>query len=187
MTKILLPLFYCAIVLPSCRNTPEPTSSLPMSPKLETFRLGGIKQLTTLGGYFFAGQPSPKDLELARDRGIKTVINLRHSEEIPWDEEQLIEKLGMKYVHIPFRGGKELSDAVFDRGREAIRKAALPAMIHCGSSNRVAALWFAARVLDQGASVDEALIEAKQAGLRSPVYVEKARDYVARQRKRRGF
>ena len=55
-----------------------------------------------------------------------------------------------------------------------------PLMLHCGSANRVGAIWLVHRVLDDGIDVDVAVVEAKKVGLRVPSYLEKAKDYIAR-------
>ena len=41
-------------------------------------------------------------------------------------------------------------------------------------------MWLPWRVLDGGLSYDEALAEAKTVGLKSPLYEEKAREYIER-------
>jgi ubiquinone/menaquinone biosynthesis C-methylase UbiE len=53
-------------------------------------------------------------------------------------------------------------------------------MLHCGSANRVGAVWLTYRVLDQGVPIETAIEEAKTIGLRSPEYEAKARDYIHR-------
>jgi uncharacterized protein (TIGR01244 family) len=134
-----------------------------------------------LGGVYLAGQPSPEGLVEARERGIRTVINLRTSGELAWDEKAVVQRLGMLYHHVPFRSADDLSDAVFQRVRSLLGDSGnRPVLLHCASANRVGAVWLAHRVLDHGLSFDAALAEARTVGLRNEAYVEKAKRYVQR-------
>lgn len=142
---------------------------------------GAIKQLHRLGGIYLAGQPSVDDLKKARDRGIKTIVSLREPKELNWDEEAAATQLGLQYQSIPFRSPESLTDAVFDKARKVLSdKEKRPLMLHCGTANRVGAVWLVHRALDDGVPVAQALDEAKTAGLRTPAYVDKAIDYVNR-------
>jgi hypothetical protein len=60
---------------------------------------------------FIGGQPTPDALREMKKLGVTTVINLRMPQEmerIGFDEPKLIQELGMKYVHIPMRGGDRM-------------------------------------------------------------------------------
>ncbi len=152
--------------------------------KLEPYECGKAQRLHTLAGVFLASQPHPEDFKLAKDVGIKTVVNLRKKEELEWDEQAHVKKLGMEYKHIPFQSPAELTDIVFDQIRKLLKdKTQRPLLLHCSSANRVGAVWLAHRVLDGGLPYDEALAEAKQVGLKLPAYEEKAKDYIQRNKK----
>jgi protein tyrosine phosphatase (PTP) superfamily phosphohydrolase (DUF442 family) len=88
----------------------------------------------------------------------------------------------MGFVRIPWNGPGELSDEIFDAARDQLRGAARPLFLHCGSGNRVGAVWIPYRVLDQGVELEAAVAEAKVVGLKTPEFEAKARDYVARRR-----
>ena len=149
--------------------------------KLEPYVCGTITRLHTLGGVFLASQPKPEDFAQAKKSGVKTVINLRHAVEIKdFDEQKVVEAEGLTYVNVPWDGPEELTDAVFDKAREQLKTAQRPILLHCGSANRVGAVWLPFRVLDGGLTWDEALAEAKTVGLKSPDYEAKAKDYVQR-------
>ena len=151
--------------------------------KLEPSECGTITRLHTLGGVFLASQPKPEDFAQAKKDGVKTVINLRQAAEIKdFDEKQVVEAEGLLYVNLPFERPAELTDAVFDTVREHLKTAKRPILLHCGSANRVGAVWLPYRVLDGGLTYDEALEEAKTVGLKSPDYQEKAREYIERHR-----
>jgi uncharacterized protein (TIGR01244 family) len=150
---------------------------------LEPYTCGSIQRLHTYGGVFLASQPAPEDFAQAKAGGVRTVINLRRDDEQPgFDERAHVEGLGLAYAQVPFNSEAELTDAVFDRGRELLESAERPILLHCASANRVGALWLPWRVLDGGLSVEAALAEAKTVGLKSPAYEAKALDYIARKR-----
>jgi hypothetical protein len=52
--------------------------------------------------------------------------------------------------------------------------------VHCGSANRVGAMWLIKRVKLDGWDVDRATAEAETIGLRSPGLKEFALEYVRR-------
>lgn len=157
-------------------------NALPMTTELQKGDIGSIKVQTTKNGFWFTGQPSKDDFAEAAKRGMKTVVNFRTKGEIEWDEGPVVEKLGMKYVHLPFRKIEDLTDEFFAKARAAIQAAEKPAMLQCGSSNRVGAIWFTSLVLDQGMDEAAAIAEAKKAGLRSPALLERVKADVASKR-----
>jgi len=53
-----------------------------------------------------------------------------------------------------------------------------PVYIHCGSANRVGAMWFIKRVRLDGWTPDRAMAEAEAIGLRSAGLKRFAQDYV---------
>lgn len=54
-------------------------------------------------GLVSSGQPSPQELQAIRDAGYQVVINLvpPDAEMALASEQEIVEKLGMKYIHIP--------------------------------------------------------------------------------------
>lgn len=147
--------------------------------KLQKKPLGNMRSVHALGNIYLAGQPTPTDIPLLKKAGIKTVITLRKTKEVPWDEAGVVKQQGMKFVSIPFQGPAELKPEVFDKALKVLRdKKRGPTVLHCGSANRVGAIWYAYRVLDGKLLPEAALKEAKVVGLRTPGYVEKAQAYV---------
>ena len=100
-----------------------------------------------------------------------------------WDEAGHFTKAGFDYEQLGFSGPDSLTDEVFGKAREAFRGASNDRKLicHCGSANRVSAVWLAYRVLDQGIDWMTALTEAKQTGLRTTGYIEKAKAYIEKQ------
>ena len=154
--------------------------------KLEPCECGNVKNIHRYGNIYLAGQPQPDDFRIAHEMGIKSILSIREQSELDWDEKKVVEDLGMNYFHIPFRGPKKLTDDVFAKTRKLFTdKAKQPIMVHCGSANRVGAVWLAHRVLDDGITEEAALAEAKKVGLRTPGYLDKAHDYIKRMQKKK--
>lgn len=148
---------------------------------LQKKQLGDMRPVHAFGDIYLAGQPTPEDLTLLKQTGIKTIITLRKSNEISWDEATAVTQQGMKYVEAPFQTPEELKPEVFDKVLKVFRdKKRGPTVLHCASSNRVGAIWFAYRVLDDKLSPEAALEEAKIVGLRTPDYLVQAEAYVAK-------
>lgn len=174
-----------AVACASCGSaeTDHGESAVIAAETVQTHELGAIGNLHAFGGILTAGQPSADDFEEARKAGVATVVNMRHEREMKgFDEAALMADLGITYVAMPWNGADELTDEIFDRSREILNTAEQPLMVHCGSANRVGAVWIPWRVLDGGISFEEALAEAKTIGLRTPAYAPKARDYIERHR-----
>lgn len=151
------------------------------APAVESAALGQTNNVHVCGDLYLAGQPGQDDNRPIVDRGIKRIISLRTEGEIDWDEKAAMEQAGLEYVAIPFRSTDSLTDDVFDQVRKRLRDAHDgPTLLHCGSANRVGAVWLVHRVLDQGIPWDQASEEAKSIGLKNTEYEARARDYVAR-------
>ena len=122
---------------------------------------------------------------LAKD-GFKSVINLRMASEANANIElnaAHARSLGLKYIHIPFNAAQP-EPKVLDEFLAAIgNKANQPAYVHCGSANRVGAVWLAKRVLQDGWTVEKATEEAKLIGLRSEPLEKFALSYIAAHKK----
>ncbi len=149
--------------------------------KIESVTIGGIRNVHEFGSYLLGGQPTEADFELLKARGVRTVVTLRTDSELgDFDEGAFVEKLGMNFVSIPFRAPETLTDDVFDSVRAQLNEAEGPVFLHCGSANRVGGVWIPWRVLDGGVSVEQAVAEGHEIGLRVDAYEERALDYVAR-------
>lgn len=74
------------------------------SPKIDISKVE-IKNFGRMDARFFrGGQPEQDQFKQLADLGIDTVVNLRDdAEEF---EKEAVESLGMKYIHIPMKGGK---------------------------------------------------------------------------------
>ena len=120
------------------------------------------------GPFWFAGQPDLIGLREARDRGVRTVINLRPHEQnenfVHFDEPQIAFELGMEYFSIPVEPEWITPEAV-DALAEALSGTTRPVLIHGATMDEVGGLWAAYLVRFRGVPIDEAIASAKAAGL----------------------
>ncbi len=129
-----------------------------------------------------AGQPTGEQLQLLSEEGYKTVIDLRTAEEPHgFDEPQAARENGMAYVNIPI-DLQTLDQAAIDKFLEAMRKAQRPVLLHCASSTRVGALYYAWLVLEEDVPARAAMAKAKASGLRSPELIQKIEKLVSERR-----
>ncbi len=55
-------------------------------------------------GLYRGGQPTPRHLELLRQLGVDTVVDLRHGDRTLRKEQEAAQRLGMRFVRFPFYG-----------------------------------------------------------------------------------
>jgi uncharacterized protein (TIGR01244 family) len=119
---------------------------------------------------FIGGQPTPKALSDMKAAGVSTVINLRMPQEmerIGFDEAKLIADLGMKYVHIPMRGGSgpmSYSPETLAKFSEALKAADGKVLLHCTVAWRASHIW-AAYLIQQGIPDVDAVRHARAINL----------------------
>jgi ubiquinone/menaquinone biosynthesis C-methylase UbiE/protein tyrosine phosphatase (PTP) superfamily phosphohydrolase (DUF442 family) len=155
----------------------------PVPAAVESSALGQTRNVHRCGQLYCAGQFTPEDVSLLKETGIQRVISLRTEGEVDWDQEAALQEAGIELIKIPFRSPESLTDEIFDRVRELLGDKQEVTLFHCGSANRVGGVWLAHRVLDDGVELETALEEAKQIGLRTKAYEEKALDYIRRKKK----
>lgn len=181
MTQRLTIALACFALLLTVGCASEPDTAAPPA-GVEADTCGSVRNLHRAGDIYLAGQPGKDDFALLKERGVKTIINLRPQAEHDLDEQRIVEDLGITYVHIPWNGPDQLTDARLDAMRTALRESERPLMLHCASANRVGPAWLAYRVLDAGVPVEQATREAKQIGMSTPAYETKALAYIEARR-----
>jgi uncharacterized protein (TIGR01244 family) len=132
------------------------------------------------------GATETSALDALKADGFKSVINLRLASEqgANIEENQAKAKaLGLNYFHLPLAGNAP-DPAVVDQFLGIVSATAnQPVYIHCGSANRVGAVWLVKRVMQDGWPVEKATTEAKAIGLTAPGLEKFALDYIAAHRK----
>ena len=128
-----------------------------------------------------AGAVDPAAMSALRKEGFVSVINLREASEqgAQVDESRTAaQTAGLKYIHLPFNAAKPDS-AVVDRFLGAVAdKSNQPVFIHCGSANRVGAMWMIKRALQDGWPLEKAQAEGQAVGLTNPQLVAFATEYI---------
>ncbi len=163
----------------SAAKTPVKSAQPEEPVTLQPGRLPGVLKVTRYGSIYLAGQPDEESLPQLKRLGFETIVTLREAGEVPWDESAAVSRNQMTFLAAPFFKAEELTPAVFDAVFEVLTdKQRHPVLLHCGSANRVGAVWYAHRVLNDGVSVDEAEAEARKVGLRTKAYLEVAQQYV---------
>lgn len=179
VATILAALLSISAVAQKASVAPDATAK----PTLRADELGTTNNVHSFGSILLAGQPSPEDLELAAERGIKTVITLRKTGEIDWDEAGKVNELGLDFHQFEIGPPETLTDDIFDQSLALLATSdESPVLLHCASANRVGAIWLAHRVLNDGIAVEDARKEAKTVGLRTPGYEQKALDFIERRK-----
>ena len=133
-----------------------------------------------------AGAIAPSAVAGIKKMGFASIINLRLDTEKGADieaEAAAAKAAGINFVHLPLDGAKP-DPAVADRFLKVITEPGnQPAMIHCASGNRAAAMWMIKRVLIDKWDNNRALEEASQLGSMSPVMKTFALDYIEAHKK----
>ena len=126
-----------------------------------------------------AGATPPEAMAYLQEQGFASIINFRtdgENGETNAAGKAAAEAAGLKYIHLPFRQpSAEVTESFLET---VVDPANQPAYIHCGSANRVGAMWLIKRVKVDGWSVDDATTEAEAIGLRSETLKAFALDYV---------
>ncbi|MDH3403738.1 MAG: sulfur transferase domain-containing protein [Acidobacteriota bacterium] len=154
---------------PACtRSAPAPEAE--PAPQPEPAAVASIDPATLLPngaepfpGILTGGQPTREQLDEASSLGIRTVINLRTPGESDIGQAD-VEARGMTYVAIPI-AGDGLTAANAAAFAAALDAAERPAIVHCGSGNRVGALFALAAYYQDGADPEAAIELGKKAGL----------------------
>ncbi len=132
------------------------------------------------------GQPTEEQFGQAADQGVKLVVNLRATAEEPAyaNNGRLVEGLGMKYVHIPVDDatGAGMTAENAKQLAALLVPANLPAIVHCGSGQRSAAMFALKAFYADGATPEAALATGKTQGLTDPTIEQRVRDIMAKGR-----
>lgn len=90
------------------------------------------------GNLFISGQPDSAAFVLLKEKGVEAVINLRTQREmdnknfVPFNAKELVESLGMEYIHLPL-GGTETpyTPEALENFAKALESVKGKALIHC--------------------------------------------------------
>jgi len=119
-------------------------------------------------GLYRGGQPTERGFRLLREKGVKTVINLRAEDN---SEQPIVEKLGMKYIRIPVAEIRPWSqipaDAIAKYFELVNNRENYPIFFHCRrGADRTGVLAALYRMALQGWGASKAYDEARDIGMR---------------------
>jgi len=133
-----------------------------------------------------AGAVTPASVAEIKKMGYKAIFNLRLPTEQGADidgETAAAKAAGINFVHLPLNGASP-DPAVVDNFLKAITAPGnQPALIHCASGNRAAAMWFIKRVVIDKWDNDRAMAEALELGAISQPMKTFALDYIQSHKK----
>lgn len=139
----------------------------PPVPIPEACEIEGIENCRKVGDdLLFGGQPSQDALRALAKQGYKTVVSARGKGELDWDEQALVDSLGMKFVQIPMAYPIEtIHDEWVEQLDQVMTGAERPILMHCSSGNRIAGLWAVWLAEKKGVTPEEAMGLGTEAGM----------------------
>ncbi|HEV2179297.1 MAG TPA: protein tyrosine phosphatase family protein [Gemmatimonadaceae bacterium] len=150
--------------------TSGPLASVPAPVSLDT--TGRFRAAFSRVGddVYLAGQPTERGLRELHDQGVTTVVNLRTPEEmkgVGFDEQALVEQLGMTYVYLPVRGGEPYpySPETVKKFADAMARTKGKILLHCTIAWRASHLWAAYLIAERDVPVEAALKNAEAINL----------------------
>ena len=125
-------------------------------------------QAQPFDGVITAGQPTEEQFARLDDAGVTHVINFRTDEESgDWDEQARAEELDLEYTQIPVGSPDDLNRENVEAFDEALASSEGKTLVHCGSSNRVGAMFALRSFWIHGKGVETALEVGRRAGMGS--------------------
>jgi uncharacterized protein (TIGR01244 family) len=116
-------------------------------------------------GVTTAGQPDEAAFQVFADNGYVAVIDIRTAgEDRGVDEAAVVQGLGMDYIQMPVGGRDGITFENAEKLNGLIDMYDEPVLVHCGSANRVGAL-FALSEFSETGDLDKALEAGRAAGL----------------------
>ena len=131
--------------------------------------------------FVLAGTPSADRVAALHRDGLEAIVDFRLPEETPdLDLEVLSASLKLDYTPPPLSISKTLTDQLLDELRDTLRRQShRRTLLYCASSEHLATIWLACRVLDDGASWDDVIAEARQRGLHRESVEKRMLSYVS--------
>jgi len=139
----------------------NPTSSIKHAnvalPSVHIKNFGKINE-----NYYRGAQPEGQDYNDLASLGVKTVINLIKDEK--GEEVSTVQRMGMKYVHIPMTTGTPPTPAQIKQFLSLVEDPAnQPVFVHCvGGKHRTGVMTAVYRMTEDGWNSDQAFREMKQ-------------------------
>ncbi len=138
----------------------------PMPKQIDATGFRGVAAVT--GDLYITGQPDSASFVKLKAEGVTTVINLRTSPEmtnrssVPFDEQAVVEALGMKYIHIPLGGpDTPYTPEALRKFADTLRAARGKVLLHCTVAWRASHMFAAYLIRYQQMTPAQAIAYAK--------------------------
>lgn len=138
----------------------------PVAERLQSSELGDMHNVSAIDGIWLGGLPTVDDLDLARRRGIERVIDLRIPEEpLVYDLRAECARLELECISVNLQAADDLPNSAVDIVLQGLSEPDLKTLIFCGDGSRSAMFFAIHRVVQGGLDLEEALYEARCAGM----------------------
>lgn len=130
--------------------------------------VSGVPKFSRVDEHVYrGGQPKSDGFRSLQKRGIRTVVDLRSTEDQARRERQEVEALGMRYVHVPMRPNVAPTSAEVSRALSVLNDPnAWPVFVHCdGGVDRTGVVTACYRVGHDHWTREKALAEARRKGM----------------------
>jgi protein tyrosine phosphatase (PTP) superfamily phosphohydrolase (DUF442 family) len=142
----------CALALPACSTGDEKSeaeakaeeAAKPKGPlPIASANIAGLPDSMLIGDVIVSGTPTMEGMVNARDAGARLVVNTQMPKELTYDERQVVQGLGMRYLELGYTPGT-LDDVLVESFIFEMKKHKPEdgkVLLHCSSGARAAALW----------------------------------------------
>lgn len=159
-----LPLVLCLIFAGLVAVAGDKNLDTVSSLKVDLNAVVELGHVQPVNGVTTAGQPDEPGFKVFADSGYAAVIDLRTAgEDRGLDEPAVVDALGMDYINLPI-GRDGITFANAKALQSLIKGYDQPVLVHCGSANRVGALFALSEYLESK-DVELALETGRAAGL----------------------
>lgn len=163
--------------------------AVPASAQVKKSEMPGVRNFSRVDATVgCGGAVDPSAMSALKKEGFVSVINLRLPTEPGADVDAgraAAQAAGLKYIHLPFNAAMPDPKVVADFLGAVADKSNQPVFIHCGSANRVGAVWMIKRALQDGWPLEKAQAEGEAIGLTNPQLTAFAAGYIKDHAQRR--
>jgi tyrosine-protein phosphatase SIW14 len=128
----------------------------------------GVPNFHQVNDHIYRGaQPTPEGFKSLATIGVRTIIDLRSGKELRREEQYIVEKEGMHYVHIPLAGMAAPSDQQIATAFAVLNDpTAWPVFVHCRrGADRTGTVIACYRIAHDHWENEKALREARMQGM----------------------
>ena len=162
-----------ALALAACAG-PGRRASAPAQPTLESGELGSMHNVSVSGDIWMGSSPNPADLDLAARRGIERVVDLRSDGERRVSGEagrelvRVCQELDLDLVEVEVPEDLTTTDALaVEQVVALLGDRDSKTLLLCRDGRRSAVFFAIHRVVNEGISIEDALLEARRCGMPS--------------------